>query len=172
MANGNLNRTKEIGHLNGVVVDALLGSCGGVGDAGCPLARRTRRRDGGPSPARRVMREAHKSGCPSGGGRGEPRGGRGGGGVRGREEASERGSHVARGAGTARGEQRARERDVGSGRVGTRGRAAEQGVLRWRIKAVGGDARWTGGGEGWLGAWRRQIGLRRFWLRVVSAGIV
>lgn len=119
MANGNLNRTKEIGHLNGVVVDALLGSCGGVGDAGCPLARRTRRRDGGPSPARRVMREAHKSGCPSGGGRGEPRGGRGGGGVRGREEASERGSHVARGAGTARGEQRAREREMwerGSGR--------------------------------------------------------
>lgn len=132
MANGNLNRTKEIGHLNGVVVDALLGSCGGVGDAGCPLARRTRRRDGGPSPARRVMREAHKSGCPSGGGRGEPRGGRGGGGVRGREEASERGSHVARGAGTARGEQRARERERcgkwPSGNSGAGGRAGGAAV--------------------------------------------
>jgi len=117
------SQRKKPGHLDGVVVDALIRGGGRVGDPGRPPARRPRRRDGGPSPARRVPREPHEGGRRSsgGGGRGEPRGAGG-------EEASERGcrsgSHVAR---VASAES---EREMGSGSAGARAEGPPgQGVV-------------------------------------------
>ena len=131
------SQRKKPGHLDGVVVDALIRGGGRVGDPGRPPARRPRRRDGGPSPARRVPREPHEGGRRSGGGgdRGEPRGAGG-------EEASERGGCRGGSHGVASAESE-RER-WGSGSAG-----AER-VVCWRIKAAacGGGGEGVGGGAG------------------------